>query len=584
MFNERAVATRSIDAACRLRWPYGSFEVQVLDDSTDAEVRTKVDAAAAMWRSRGVRCEVVRRARRDGYKAGALEYGRKQTSAEFLALFDADFVPEPDFLLRTIPSFFGSDGEPLLDLALVQGQWAHLNALDSLLTLSQSLSLDDHHSAQMVWRSAIVGFVNFTGTAGVWRAAAIEHAGGWRAASLVEDCELSFRVLFAGYRTTFAEVPVPAELPASLSAYKAQQRRWTFGWAQLIRLHGAELLFGFRCPLLKKLHLCFHMCLSVQWPLWMAWQLAVPWLAYHKLLFYTYDHPGLLYMAPIFLHMTVSSIVACIALGRRYVAPLRQHGSAAGLLLAPLLLLRVVPAAVVAAGMLPHQCCAWVEGILTTAEAEFETTPKNGSVGTGNQDFFKADCGLTKACNRGVGGEPCNGSATAAQQVARRASPLALPGGAAAVEAAPSGRRALLPVSSIVESAYVAYHFIWCAVFFASGSSANAWRILWPAAAVICLWPTGETARQLADGLMMNSDRPTGVSVLPAPGGPTISKMYVLSQYHEPLLTASERHEDDTGTSHLDTAQTSTLATPVLIPSAVGAALGCAYDENATNV
>eukprot|EP00962_Isochrysis_galbana_P006353 scaffold1714_cov111-Isochrysis_galbana.AAC.1 len=294
MFNERAVATRSIAAACSLRWPHEAFEVQVLDDSTEPDVVAMVDAAAASWRARGVRCEVIRRAWRGGYKAGALEHGRKQTSAEFLALFDADFVPNDDFLLRTVPSFFGADGEPLEDLALVQGQWAHLNALDSLLTLSQSLSLDDHHSSQMVWRSAMIGFVNFTGTAGVWRAAAIERAGGWRAASLVEDCELSFRVLFAGYRTAFVEVPVPAELPASLAAYKAQQRRWTFGWAQLIRLHGAQLLFSYRCPVLKKVHLCYHMCLSVQWPLWMAWQLAVPWLAWYKLFFFKTDEPGAL--------------------------------------------------------------------------------------------------------------------------------------------------------------------------------------------------------------------------------------------------------------------------------------------------
>jgi len=149
MFNERAVAVRSIAAACSLRWPRQAFEVQVLDDSSEADVRALVDAAAASWRARGIKCEVIRRARRDGYKAGALEHGRKQTSAEFLALFDADFVPGADFLERTVPTFYGADGAPIEDLALVQGQWAHLNALDSLLTLSQSLALDDHHSAQV---------------------------------------------------------------------------------------------------------------------------------------------------------------------------------------------------------------------------------------------------------------------------------------------------------------------------------------------------------------------------------------------------------------------------------------------------
>ena len=116
----------------------------------------------------------------------------------------------------------------------------------------------------MGWRSAQWDFVNFTGTAGVWRADAIEAAGGWRAASLVEDCELSFRVLFCGYRTAFAPVPVPAELPTSVTAYKAQQKRWTLGWAQLIRLHLGTLLLSYHCSIPKRCHLLYHMLLSIQ--------------------------------------------------------------------------------------------------------------------------------------------------------------------------------------------------------------------------------------------------------------------------------------------------------------------------------
>ena len=150
-------------------------------------------------------------------------------------------MPPADFLLRTIPHFYRADGEPDAGLALVQAQWGHLNHDESSLTRAQSLWVDDHHTLQMSWRSAMWRFVNFTGTAGVWRASAIEAAGGWRAASLVEDCELSFRHLFAGYRTKFVkEIVVPAELPATYTAYKAQQRRWTQGWVQLQRLHLAH--------------------------------------------------------------------------------------------------------------------------------------------------------------------------------------------------------------------------------------------------------------------------------------------------------------------------------------------------------
>ena len=121
-------------------------------------------------------------------------------------------------------------------------------------------------------------FVNFTGTAGVWRASAIETAGGWRACSLVEDCELSFRALFCGYQTRFTAVEVPSELPTSVTAYKAQQKRWTLGWAQLIRMHLGTLLFRYHCSLAKRIHLLYHILLSVQWPLWLAWQVITPWL------------------------------------------------------------------------------------------------------------------------------------------------------------------------------------------------------------------------------------------------------------------------------------------------------------------
>jgi cellulose synthase/poly-beta-1,6-N-acetylglucosamine synthase-like glycosyltransferase len=229
MFNEHAVARRVIEAASAMTWPVDRLSVQVLDDSTDYDRRELVDRTCADVRATtGVDCRVLRRGDRQGYKAGALEAGRRETDAEYVVIFDADFVPPADYLLRAIPHLYLPNGEPDTGLALVQTQWGHVNADESALTRAQSLWVDDHHTLQMSWRSAMWQFVNFTGTAGVWRASAIEAAGGWRAASLVEDCELSFRHLFAGYRTKFVkELVAPAELPATFTAYKAQQKRWT---------------------------------------------------------------------------------------------------------------------------------------------------------------------------------------------------------------------------------------------------------------------------------------------------------------------------------------------------------------------
>jgi cellulose synthase/poly-beta-1,6-N-acetylglucosamine synthase-like glycosyltransferase len=282
MFNEHAVARRLIEAASEMTWPADRFSVQVLDDSTDEDTRALVDDICARVRaSTGVNCYVLRRVDRRGYKAGALEEGRKETDAEFLAIFDSDFVPPKDFLLRTIPHFYGADREPDGGLALVQAQWGHLNHDESPLTRAQSLWVDDHHTLQMSWRSAKWRFVNFTGTAGVWRASAVEAVGGWRAASLVEDCELSFRHLFAGFRTKFVkEIVAPAELPATYTAYKAQQKRWTQGWVQLQKLHLAMLLFRFPCSWLRRIHLVYHMCISWQWRAWAIWIATLPFLIY----------------------------------------------------------------------------------------------------------------------------------------------------------------------------------------------------------------------------------------------------------------------------------------------------------------
>lgn len=378
MFNEHAVARRVIEAAAAMTWPADRLSLQVLDDSTDADTRRLVEQVAAQVRARGIECRVLHRTDRQGYKAGALEAGRVQTTAEYLAIFDADFVPPADFLLRAIPHFYLPDGRPDTGLALVQAQWGHLNHDESALTLSQSLWVDDHHTLQMAWRSAALKFVNFTGTAGVWRSAAIQAAGGWRASSLVEDCELSFRHLFAGYRTKFVkEIVTPAELPATVTAYKAQQKRWTQGWVQLQRLHLGYLLRQYSTSWARRLLLVYHMCISWQWPLWAVWMLLLPFLIYTDHWYGALD-PALgfaLYLLPSLAWLGLSASVASAETRHTYAEPLTAKAFLRRVS-------RVIPNVVISTGMLPHQFSAFAEGLFGPLHSEFERTPKAASVKT----------------------------------------------------------------------------------------------------------------------------------------------------------------------------------------------------------
>jgi cellulose synthase/poly-beta-1,6-N-acetylglucosamine synthase-like glycosyltransferase len=376
MFNEHAVARRVIEAAANMRWPADRFTIQVLDDSTDQDTRRLVEQVSAEARARGRDCRVLHRADRRGYKAGALEVGRQRTEAEFLVIFDADFVPPADFLLRAIPHFYQPDGQPDTGLALVQAQWGHLNHDESELTLAQSLWVDDHHTLQMAWRSAALKFVNFTGTAGVWRASAIEAAGGWRAASLVEDGELSFRVLFAGYRTKFVkEIVVPAELPATYTAYKAQQKRWTQGWVQVQRLHLRTLLFGYPASALRRLQLFYLMCISWQWPLWAIWMLVLPFAILTDFWLGALSPAWgvAAYLLPSAVWMTLSAAITALETKYTYTEPLSMKSFIDRFGRAFLL-------AVLGTGMLAHQFNAFVEGLFGPLHGEFERTPKAASV------------------------------------------------------------------------------------------------------------------------------------------------------------------------------------------------------------
>lgn len=230
LYNERHVVERLIDAVAALDWPRDRLQIQVLDDSDD-ETTGLARARAEHHRRRGLDIELVRRPDRTGYKAGALAAGLTHARGEFLAIFDADFVPPPDFLRRIILPFLDRPA-----LGLVQTRWAHLNAEYSPLTRAQSLALDGHFVVEQTARNRSGMLMNFNGTAGVWRRACIKASGGWSGDTVSEDLDLSYRAQLAGWDCLYLpEVSAPAELPPQLAAFKRQQFRWAKGSIQCLR-------------------------------------------------------------------------------------------------------------------------------------------------------------------------------------------------------------------------------------------------------------------------------------------------------------------------------------------------------------
>ena len=229
IFNEHHVATRVINAVAAFDWPLDRLEIQVLDDSDDDTVEI-VGRCVEDWRRRGRRITHVRRGTRAGYKAGALAHGMGITDAAYLAVFDADFAPEPDFLRRTMGAF----ADP--EAAFVQARWGHLNERYSPFTALQALMVDFHFQVEQLVRPARGFLTNFTGSAGIWRRAAIEDAGGWSAATLTEDLDLSYRAQLRGWGAVYCEdVVVRQELPVDVNGYRGQQARWATGSFQTAR-------------------------------------------------------------------------------------------------------------------------------------------------------------------------------------------------------------------------------------------------------------------------------------------------------------------------------------------------------------
>jgi cellulose synthase/poly-beta-1,6-N-acetylglucosamine synthase-like glycosyltransferase len=226
IYNEMYVADRLIDAVCEMDYPRDLLEIQVLDDSTD-ETTDIAELAARRHAARGFDISYLHRVDRTGYKAGALEAGLKVAKGEFIAIFDADFIPGKDFLRQTLPHFTDAT------IGMVQARWGHINQDYSLLTKIQSILLDAHFVLEHGGRNRSGAFFNFNGTAGVWRREAIDTSGGWQHDTLTEDLDLSYRAQLIGWKFKFLpHVVSPAEVPVEMNSFKSQQHRWAKGSIQ----------------------------------------------------------------------------------------------------------------------------------------------------------------------------------------------------------------------------------------------------------------------------------------------------------------------------------------------------------------
>ena len=235
IYNELYVVERLIESVCRIDYPRNLIEIQVLDDSTDdtAEI---AKAMVEKMKVRGFDIVYIHRADRTGYKAGALKEGLKSAKGELVGIFDADFVPNSDFLKESVPYFIDPN------VGMLQARWGHLNFDYSLLTRAQSMGIDGHFGVEQASRAWSGLFMNFNGTAGVWRKKTIEDAGGWQADTLTEDLDLSYRAQMEGWKLAFApQVECPGEVPVTITAFKSQQHRWAKGSIQTAKKNWGKL-------------------------------------------------------------------------------------------------------------------------------------------------------------------------------------------------------------------------------------------------------------------------------------------------------------------------------------------------------
>jgi cellulose synthase/poly-beta-1,6-N-acetylglucosamine synthase-like glycosyltransferase len=260
LFNEMYVVERLVKAVTEIDYPRDRIEIQVLDDSTDETVKI-ASATVASYAAKGFDIHYIHRDDRTGFKAGALENGMKTAKGGLIAIFDADFVPKPDFLRKLIHHFTDDT------VGCAQMRWSHINGSYNLLTRLQTIMLDGHFVVEQTTRNRTGNFFNFNGTAGIWRRQAIELSGGWQHDTLTEDTDLSFRAQLMGWRFVYLlDEDAPAEIPVDINAFKAQQRRWAKGvlqvWFKLYRR-----IWYANVPMRVKLEMFFRLTGNISYPL-----------------------------------------------------------------------------------------------------------------------------------------------------------------------------------------------------------------------------------------------------------------------------------------------------------------------------
>ena len=253
VFNEMYVMERLLENIVKLKYPKEKLEIQVLDDSTDESVKTTA-AHIKKLQERGVDIQHICRTNRQGFKAGALKEGLETTKGEIIAIFDADFLPDEDWLLKTVPYFKDKK------IGVVQTRWGHINRNYSTLTKIQAFALDAHFTLEQVGRNSKGHFINFNGTAGLWRKECIYDAGNWEGDTLTEDLDLSYRAQLKKWEFKYLEnVETPAELPVIISAARSQQFRWNKGGAENFQKMTKRVLKAKGLPLKTKIHSVLHL-------------------------------------------------------------------------------------------------------------------------------------------------------------------------------------------------------------------------------------------------------------------------------------------------------------------------------------
>ncbi len=353
LFEEKHVARRVIQAVGALRWPTDRLQIQVLDDSCDTTTdiaRSEVDRL----RDQGLNAQLIHRDDRTGFKAGALANAWESATGEWIAVFDADFVPEPEWLEQVAPAL-----RP--DVDVVQTRWGHLNADENALTIVQSVMLDGHFAIEHAARQAAGLWFNFNGTAGLWRKAAIERAGGWKHRTLVEDLDLSYRAQLGGARFVFlSDVVAPAELPSDLDAFLVQQQRWAAGTTQTARyLLGP--IWRSDASFAHKLEATSHLCANASWPFVVALALLLPGAVAGRL---SGDVPSLVWIDVVLFGLALAPF------GLWYTAAILHTGGRWRLVWLPVVF-------ALGLGIAVAQTRAFFQGLLADV-GPFARTPKKG--------------------------------------------------------------------------------------------------------------------------------------------------------------------------------------------------------------